>query len=250
MNKADRSWIAYANDLDRRPAVIVPVPRDPTKPTLDYSAADTYMQHLQELVDTVVADQKYLPPSTVHIGRYQIGSAAEWSGTVAVLLDYAPEALSIGADLIAYAQLALAIAMKIRESRSHATVDDQPTDADPQVVKRPPSLNLPALLGLATEHYGRHYGSIDNVDVRWHARVPNVLGASVGHPVGNETYTFDVNTSMASYVYIVAAEGQALDHFYAVKDRIVPLQLPNWLDLDPFAFPQSWQTGWARIENT
>lgn len=248
MNHETSHWTQELNDLDRRPAIIVSVPRDPSKPTLDSLDADVYSKRLQEVVDSVIEEYEESNLRAARISHYQISSAAEWSGTLAVVFDHAPAVLSIGANLIAYAQAAIAIANRVRESNLPQLSYDQAGQDPVMFDLSNPIVDFPVVAGLVAKHYEEHYGDIEEASVKWHARIRSALGGSIAHPVGGEVYTVNVRNGKESFVYIVTAEGQALEHFFATKRTIVPLQLPNWLNLDPFDFPQTWSSGWATIE--
>jgi hypothetical protein len=228
MDRQDDEAPEYAEYFDTVPAVLVQVPswQWNTQP-------DEYAGQMDPIIREVLGDATDEIDLRHRVQIYQIGSAAEWSRTLAIVIEHAEPALSYISSLITIAPYALKLAKRVRD-QNQSELSSKPDDAAGLPPKSPaPTFGLPILIGLAARHYQATHSSLGEVGIRWFVRSTDRLG-SIGHPTGTETYTVTFNRGEETVIYCITAEGRCTEHLYVMKDRVISLEVPNWLDDQPW----------------
>lgn len=212
----------YAQYFDTVPAVIVCVPS---------WYWDIQPDDYAGLIRPLTEDP--LPESTdgieihVRIQTYQIGSAAEWSRTMAVVIEYAGPTVSFLAGLVTVAPYVLKVMKTLRDHNNTQMAGKSGNEGDQPLNAPPPALGLPMAIGLAGLHYQATYGPLEGVSVNWFARATDHLG-SIEHPSGRETYVIKVENNHENFIYHITGEGRCTEHFYLAGHRLISLDIPNW----------------------
>jgi hypothetical protein len=146
----------FAEYFDKESALIV------TVPTWHWDIhPDEFAAQIKPLVEEALRDADAGSDLRVRVQPYQIGSSAEWSRTLAVVIENALPAVSFIANLVAIAPFAVKIAQKLR-GHNNAQLAEQ-ADADTGLHLRVPTskLGLPIVIGPTGMHYQATYGSLD-----------------------------------------------------------------------------------------
>lgn len=227
----------YAEHFDTVPVVIVSVP------SWHWDIhPDDYADLIKPLLDDALAESTDGLEVRLTIQNYQIGSAAEWSRTLAIVVEHAGPTASFLASLVTIAPFALRLVKKFR-NQNDIELAEHPEDEDSLPPRAsPPRIGLPLVIGLAGMHYMQTYGSLDDVSINWFTRATDRLG-SIGHPSGRETYVIKFTRGNENIVYHVTSEGRCTEHYYLAGGRMLALEIPNWLDEDPYHHPRQLSAG-------
>ncbi len=227
----------YAQYFETVPAVIVCVP-----PWHWHIDPVDYANLIKPLIDETVAESTDGHELHARVQNYQIGSAAEWSRTLAIVIEHAGPTTSFLASVVTIAPFALRLMKKLRIQNDLQTAEPSENESDVPPKAPPPSIGLPMVIGMASLHYRATYGPLEGVSINWFVRATDHLG-SVEHPSGTETYILRLARDGENFIYHVTGEGRCTEHYYSAGGRMLALEIPNWLDEDPYHHPRQLATG-------
>jgi hypothetical protein len=229
-------WPEFAEYFDRVPAVFVSVPSQ---------HRDIHPDDFANQIRPIVEETFGVDPEvalTAQVQKYQIGSAAEWSRTLAIVIEQAIPTASFLASVVTIAPV---VQRLLRRLRDHNTIEMADFIQDesgliPSAV--PPKIGLPMAIGLAGAHYQATYSALQGVSINWFARATDHM-SSVEHPSGRETYIIKLEKDHENFIYHISGEGRCTEHFYLAGHRLIPLNIPNWLDEVPYDHPRQLAVG-------
>lgn len=138
----------FVERFDTVPAVLVRVPS-----WLWDTPPDEYAERIAPIIRETLdhtADEINLRH---RVQTYQIRSAAEWSRTLAIVIEHAEPALSYIFSLITIAPYALKLVKKVR-NQNQSELSNKQDDASGLPPNAPsPTFGLPIVIGLAAGHY-------------------------------------------------------------------------------------------------
>lgn len=219
-------------DLRDRPAIIIHVPRESSeKELMDF---ERELRWLAAKVAERDGDASRLSPPQV--GRYQIGSAAEWTHTFVIAWEVVQHAPAIAAEIADIVDWAMRFDFIFGYFKPvlHGPVPEDSREGTKSFSIQPTELAVtqPAIVRLALSHYQSKYGRVENVDVSWFMRSTRYID-SLCQPSGRESYTVDIHDDTSHYVYVVTGEAEPLEHFLLSAGRLHPLEEPIWLRREP-----------------
>ncbi len=216
-------------DLRDRPALIIRVPREASEAQLN-----RFEQELRNLAAAVARhDHDDSPRATPQVGRYQIGSAAEWTNTFAIAWDAVQQAPDLLAQAVDWAERFEFLVGKLKPTSPDAVPDEESSGNTPLSI-RPEEVGITpqGIVPLVLSHFLVTYGPSDELKLSWFVRGPR-YGVDLSQPSGNELYTLDIHDDSSHYIYIVTGSAIPVEHFLLSSGRPHPLEEPQWLGQEP-----------------
>lgn len=216
-------------DLRDRPAVIIQVSREASGEQLD-----RFEQELRNLSAAVARhDHDDSPHATPQVGRYQIGSAAEWTYTFAIAWDAVQQAPDLLAQAVDWTERIEFLIGKLKPTSPDAVSDEESNGNTPLSI-RPEEVGITpqGIIPLVVSHFLATYGPSERLKLSWFVRGPG-YGVNLSQPSGSELYTLDVHDDSSHYIYIVTGSAIPVEHFLLSSGRLHPLEEPQWLGQEP-----------------
>lgn len=225
MSRNDAFYQEEGPRFDQIPAIVFTVPswNREIRP-------EEFGKHLQNIVEGVAQTSALSSKVQYRVQYHQIGSAAEWSRTVAIVLEVSAPIVGYLSGLATIAQFALEIIQVFREKEKRESFDQASEDG---VVPdfHHPGIGLQVALGIAASHYRGNYGELKRVEAFWHVRT-NDRPDAVAFPWGSEIYTITLLQEDERFVYTIRGDGECIEHLMVSGHRVLPLDLPNFLGVE------------------
>jgi hypothetical protein len=236
----DAETLAYPDEsvrFDRDAAIIISA----ASWDWDIDPSDFANQIQPDLDETLKAD-----PGSVDIRArihlHQTGSAAEWSRDLVVVFEATGPVLDYISSLIEIAGVGMVLTNRLRERNRTEMAERENNVETSRLNAPPPTITLPIAIGLAASHYQSNYGPIENTEMLWNAR-GGLPYASVESPTGNETYTVTIRRNGDVILYTINGEGCCIEHLLITPERVICLQVPDFLNDDPWNRPRQLASG-------
>lgn len=215
----------HANDLEQQIAFIAGYPRN-----IPSISIEEFVGVLYSATESAIASVDGGREVDFTIEKYQIGSAAEWTQTFAVIVNAFPAIVSQGADLITWA---LAMREAVVTIRGYLRERELASGRNPNVKTPEPVVNMPFVVGMCLSHFQETVGDLDRISMSRHLRTSKGYLSSAEHPAGYETYTIGIRKGTANYIFVVLSNGRCVEHFVIESSKIKLLSLPDWLREQP-----------------